>query len=133
MTSELDIADGIVGEDSLADAGASASLATASGGIGAASSARVSETGAKKTMSLEALTAFVEEKHLQQDKQAEKIQSLKDQRKAASAAKKAATKEIKKQKRFLAKKDQIIARRSTWSLVAELERRMEPSKSSSSS
>ena len=54
----------------------------------------------------------------------EGVEALKQQRSAKIAEKRALSKQIRKEKKTQVKKDKVIAKRSTWTLVAELERRM---------
>ena len=52
------------------------------------------------------------------------IEDLKKDRSDALARKRDLSKKIKKEKKQQGKKDRVMAKRSTWSLVSELERRM---------
>lgn len=54
----------------------------------------------------------------------EGVDNLKQQRRSLVAEKRVITKQIKNEKKSQAKKDKVMAKRTTWSLVAELEKRM---------
>ena len=122
-------ADGVVLENSQGDADACMQVAGSSKDCSVPMKTMERHAAAcgkktKKHESTSALTAFMLEQTEKMDSQSQKLTDLKEKRKQASAEKRAATKEIKQHRKYLAKKDRVMGKRSTWSLVAELEKRM---------
>ena len=81
------------------------------------------KSGARK-LQAEELAGLLNEATESMAAHKQSVASLKQERSAKVAEKRALTKKIRKERRAQVRKDKVIARRSTWTLVAELERRM---------